>query len=240
MKCPKCGQEIPNDSVFCEYCGTQIKTINEPSHSSGTTWKIVLGIVLLFLIAILIREFHALSDAKVEVQDLKTQVGNMKYVNNTQKEKLKSLTKYSLTAGSQQKITNSFDSEWILWLNANERVYLESFEVRPPSKGSVEIGIYKENDYLVKKININLPNDKFNKVEANITLEKGKYYMRICSGKNLQYHPSSNQEYEKYAGGLLEVTGACHYNNRKQTDAYQRHDYYQYFYNFKYHIVYDD
>ena len=24
MKCPKCGNEIANDSLFCEYCGTQI------------------------------------------------------------------------------------------------------------------------------------------------------------------------------------------------------------------------
>lgn len=25
MKCPKCGKEIANDSVFCEYCGTQLE-----------------------------------------------------------------------------------------------------------------------------------------------------------------------------------------------------------------------
>ena len=25
MKCPKCGKEIANDSLFCEYCGTQTK-----------------------------------------------------------------------------------------------------------------------------------------------------------------------------------------------------------------------
>lgn len=28
MKCPKCGEEIANDSVFCEYCGSQIKKEN--------------------------------------------------------------------------------------------------------------------------------------------------------------------------------------------------------------------
>ena len=28
MKCSKCGNEIANDSMFCEYCGTQIKKDN--------------------------------------------------------------------------------------------------------------------------------------------------------------------------------------------------------------------
>ena len=25
MKCPNCGREIANDSVFCEYCGATLK-----------------------------------------------------------------------------------------------------------------------------------------------------------------------------------------------------------------------
>lgn len=28
MKCSKCGKEIANDSLFCEYCGTEIKVDN--------------------------------------------------------------------------------------------------------------------------------------------------------------------------------------------------------------------
>lgn len=28
MKCPKCGKEIVNDSLFCEYCGTETKRHN--------------------------------------------------------------------------------------------------------------------------------------------------------------------------------------------------------------------
>lgn len=25
MKCPNCGKEIANDSVYCEYCGVQVQ-----------------------------------------------------------------------------------------------------------------------------------------------------------------------------------------------------------------------
>ena len=34
MKCPKCGKEIANDSVFCNYCGAKIAQICE--HVSRT------------------------------------------------------------------------------------------------------------------------------------------------------------------------------------------------------------
>ena len=30
MKCPKCGKEIAKDSLFCEYCGTQVKKNRKP------------------------------------------------------------------------------------------------------------------------------------------------------------------------------------------------------------------
>ncbi len=41
MKCTKCGKEIANDSRFCEYCGTKIKT----SQIKNTHW-ITLAVLL--------------------------------------------------------------------------------------------------------------------------------------------------------------------------------------------------
>lgn len=33
MKCPNCGKEIANDSVFCEYCGAKMKSAGAPMMS---------------------------------------------------------------------------------------------------------------------------------------------------------------------------------------------------------------
>ena len=46
MKCNHCGEEIANDSNFCEYCGTKIK------KKSKLPWWAILLIVLVWLIVI--------------------------------------------------------------------------------------------------------------------------------------------------------------------------------------------
>ena len=35
MKCPNCGKEIANDSVFCEYCGTRVKEVPKPEPAQA-------------------------------------------------------------------------------------------------------------------------------------------------------------------------------------------------------------
>ena len=34
MKCPNCGKEIANDSVFCEFCGTKLERADQPIKAS--------------------------------------------------------------------------------------------------------------------------------------------------------------------------------------------------------------
>ena len=43
MKCPKCGEEIANDSVFCEYCGAKV---NKPQSNNTLLKVLVLAVVL--------------------------------------------------------------------------------------------------------------------------------------------------------------------------------------------------
>ena len=38
MQCPKCKKEIKNDSIFCEYCGNQVKN-SQRGISSYVFWK---------------------------------------------------------------------------------------------------------------------------------------------------------------------------------------------------------
>lgn len=44
MKCPKCGKEITNDSVFCGYCGTQM---SKPNSKIGLLFIVMGALVLL-------------------------------------------------------------------------------------------------------------------------------------------------------------------------------------------------
>jgi predicted nucleic acid-binding Zn ribbon protein len=45
MRCPKCGKEIPNDSIFCEACGARIK------KSKKALW-IILNVILVSISAV--------------------------------------------------------------------------------------------------------------------------------------------------------------------------------------------
>ena len=53
MRCPKCGKEIPNDSIFCEACGARMK------KSRKALW-ITLSIVFV-LVAGVVLFYYALS-----------------------------------------------------------------------------------------------------------------------------------------------------------------------------------
>jgi hypothetical protein len=60
MKCPHCGKEIANDSVFCEYCGEKIKNLpsSQPVQFAPTkkskfqmlAWIVGVGAVAVLLI----------------------------------------------------------------------------------------------------------------------------------------------------------------------------------------------
>ena len=51
MKCKHCGEEIANDSVFCEFCGTKIT--KQPNTAKKYLWSAVAGLILVLLIVIL-------------------------------------------------------------------------------------------------------------------------------------------------------------------------------------------
>lgn len=48
MICPKCGNEIANDSAFCEYCGAKIR-----KSSRIILWGLITAVILLSVIGLL-------------------------------------------------------------------------------------------------------------------------------------------------------------------------------------------
>lgn len=49
-KCPKCKQEIENNSVFCEYCGFHIKKFQNTLRTVGSILAFVVALVLLYVL----------------------------------------------------------------------------------------------------------------------------------------------------------------------------------------------
>lgn len=52
MKCSNCGRDIPNDSIYCEFCGVQVKFSDTLHKKSKRTLWIILSVVLAVVIAV--------------------------------------------------------------------------------------------------------------------------------------------------------------------------------------------
>jgi uncharacterized membrane protein YvbJ len=46
MKCPNCGKEIANDSLFCEFCGTKV---TKEKANKKKKWGVVLALCILII-----------------------------------------------------------------------------------------------------------------------------------------------------------------------------------------------
>ncbi len=57
MKCPKCGKEIANDSVFCEYCGEQIKKNNRVKNPWRLIAFLLMAVVAVGVVYVLVHQF---------------------------------------------------------------------------------------------------------------------------------------------------------------------------------------
>ena len=63
MKCPNCGKEIANDSLFCEFCGTKVKK----TTNKWLLWLIgILAIVCIAVVTVLTPKQQARVDREVE------------------------------------------------------------------------------------------------------------------------------------------------------------------------------
>lgn len=71
MKCPNCGKEIANDSQFCEFCGTPVKT---RTNSHKWIWMTLAIFVCVSIFCVLLYQEHtAKIEALAEAQAIKEQ-----------------------------------------------------------------------------------------------------------------------------------------------------------------------
>lgn len=152
---------------------------------------------------------------------------------------MEKMSSFASTTGATIRNNDNHDNGWIMWLEAKQRVRIESFYVKGGSSGSVKIGLYDANDNLVASAEASVSDSEFRKIQTSDswTIGRGTYYMRIISGTSLQYHSSSDKEYGQFSNDALAVSGCCSYGDRKESGARTRHSYYQYFYNIRYRYV---
>lgn len=67
MFCPKCGKDLPDNSKFCKYCGSQIKNKGTLSHAPTSAGDdengkniIIIGLVALIVVLIIVLQLSVL------------------------------------------------------------------------------------------------------------------------------------------------------------------------------------
>lgn len=73
MKCPSCGKEIAEDSLFCEYCGTKLESVasvppEQKIHSKSRTplWMILALLPFVIIGGVVIYYQHCAQQAAIE------------------------------------------------------------------------------------------------------------------------------------------------------------------------------
>ena len=147
-----------------------------------------------------------------------------------------------LVGTSRIKTTDTYDNGWRMWLEAKVPVCINSFYIKPNTSGRITIALYSEDNKFVGDCSLNVKGGRFNYVHSNFLIKKtGRYYMYISAsnGVSLQYHSSSNMEYNHFLQGALQIIG-CSGNSSKERSAQTKRDYYQYFYDIGYSILKND
>jgi len=97
MKCPKCGKEITDDSLYCEYCGEKLKVQPAASKKEETAsslpkkkskgWLLLYCILIVVLLIVIVILAVSLSQKSGQVEMLECNLSN---VENTNQELLES------------------------------------------------------------------------------------------------------------------------------------------------------
>ncbi|MBR1786972.1 MAG: hypothetical protein IJ756_07455 [Paludibacteraceae bacterium] len=196
---------------------------------------ILFGILMVF-IALHIESVEELRQQRIDINKKNTEISKLQQKSSNLQKSIDTISNYTFTTGSNPKNTSSFDTDWVMWLEAKQDLVLDYLYMRGKEYGNVTIYICNKNDKIVKKIKTTVNNSEFKKVYVGATLTKGCYYIRRVSGVSLQYHSSSTDEFSLYRDGALVIMGCCAYSNRHLSKDSK--GYYQYYYNLQYHLTF--
>lgn len=205
-------------------------------------WQWILFIIIFLILATITRELYLQT---LVVSAEKDELDN---INKKLKDSITDINSYykaifeveNVTGAPIKLSSNSKDNGWGMWVFSYSPLIIKSFDVMAGNSGSMRIGLYNSNGVLLEEKDINVVADSFVSVYAGFKLiNKDYYYLCITqsNGNNLSYHSSSDKEYESY-NGHLKIMGCCAKDNISSDTERTKTNYYQYFYNIKYQLLY--
>lgn len=129
---------------------------------------------------------------------------------------------------------DSFDEGYAMWLYAEAPVVIDALSIRAKTSGYVQIVLRdSDGDYISSETVY--ASTSFSEKSVNLKIPSSGYYSLTAesSGMRLQYNSTDNNVYRTMGSGPLRIEGCC---GRGKSYSSAQQDYYQYFYNIKYHV----
>lgn len=165
-------------------------------------------------------------------------------------ELLKMKTRWDVVVNSQShtgalcsRASDSYDAEYVMWIKASLPLSITGLKTKARHSGYVTICLYSDDSRLVANKEVYLYGGRPETVNLhNFYIEyPGNYYLRItdCGTGGLAYHGSSQEEFNNYQQGALQILGCCNYSEIDSYEARNKTNYYQYFYEIEYRLIDD-
>lgn len=152
----------------------------------------------------------------------------------------KALSIEHIVGASRTNSNNSYDSNYVMWLNVKQPLKINSFYVMANVNGNIELGLYDAESQLISSFSATVLKNKFKKLYPSDFLisKPGFYYLAIVKSKevSLSYHRASSTEYDHFKEGGLEITG-CTPQGDNSESARNSQNWYEYFYDISYNLI---
>ena len=138
------------------------------------------------------------------------------------------------SVGLPAESNNSYDEGYAMWFYADVPVVIDELSLRAKKSGYVQIVLRdSEGDYVASEtVHVGT---YFTDESVNLKIPSSGYYSLTAEtvGMRLQYNSTNRSIYQTMGSGPLRIKGCC---GRGGSYSSAQQNYYQYFYNIKYHV----